>query len=240
MMRDHERIEELIAIRALGGLQPADEAALRDEMASHGPDCEECRTLEADYADVAGGLGLALDPVSVRAGLVDETMERAFAEAPPAEPADRPEPIAERRRRVGVLRPLIGIAAAFVLFVGGWVVGVALTEDEPALTEATTVSFQGEAGGTISAAYRPGEPGMFLLGSDLPALPEDQVYELWLFTGETPASALCARPSEDGSLFEFVDASLEGIGLMAVTVESSSCPDAPTSDPIFTAEVATV
>ena len=72
-----------------------------------------------------------------------------------------------------------------------------------------------------------------------PALPEGQVYELWLFTGETPASALCATPNDDGSLFEFIDASMEGIGLLAVTVEPSSCPDAPTTAPIFAAEVAT-
>lgn len=236
MTRDHELIEELIAVRALGGLDEADEERLRAEMASHGPDCEECRRLETDYADVAGGLGFALDPVAVRPGFAEETFERALGSG--ARPVDLRE---ERGRRRGMLRPLVGIAAAFVLFVGGWIVGVTLTEDEPALTEATTISFQGEAdGATVSAAYRPGEPGMFLLASGLPRLPEDQVYELWVFEGETPVSALCARPSQNGSLFEFVDASLEGVGLMAVTVEPASCPDAPTSDPIFTAEVPTV
>ena len=236
MMRDHELIEELIAARALGGLDAADQERLRAEMASHGPDCEECRRLEADYADVAGGLGFALDPIAVRPGFAEDTFERALG--PQARPVDVPT---GRGRRRGVLRPLVGIAAAFVLFVGGWVVGVALTEDEPAITEATTISFEGAAdGATVSAAFRPGEPGMFLLASGLPTLPEDQVYELWVFEGETPVSALCARPSENGSLFEFVDASLEGVGLMAVTVEPDSCPDTPTSDPIFTAEVPTV
>jgi hypothetical protein len=236
MTRDHELIEELIAVAALGGLDAADEDRLRAEMASHGPDCEDCRRLEADYADVAGGLGVALDPVAVPSAFAEETFERALGTG--AQPADVRE---ERGRRRGVLRPLVGIAAAFVLFVGGWVVGVALTEDEPALTEATTISFQGqEDGATVSAAFRPGEPGMFLLASGLPTLPEDQVYELWVFEGETPVGTLCAKPSEDGSLFEFVDTSLEGVGLMAVTVEPDSCPDAPTSEPIFTAEVPTV
>jgi Anti-sigma-K factor rskA len=235
MTRDHDLIEELIAVRALGGPDPADDQRLRAEMASHGPDCEECRALEADFAEVAGGLGFALEPVAVRPGFAQQTFDRALgADAAPATPR------AERGRRRNVLRPLLGIAAAFVLFVGGWIVGVTMTEDEPALTEATTVSFEGDGSGTISAAYRPGEPGMFLLGSDLPALPAGRVYELWVFEGDTPASALCARPSEDGSLFEFVDTSLEGVGLMAVTVEPASCPDAPTSDPVFTAEVPTV
>jgi len=34
-----------------------------------------------------------------------------------------------------------------------------------------------------------------------------------------------------------VDASLEGIGLMVVTVESSEYPDAPTTTPIYVAEI---
>ena len=142
---------------------------------------------------MAGGIGFALDPVAVRPGFAEETFERALgADAPPYEPR------AERGRRRSVLRPVLGIAAAFVLFAAGWIVGVMLTE-EPALTEATTISFQGEAdGGTISAAFRPGDQGLFLLGSDLPQLPEDQVYELWVFEGETPVSALCASPRRTG------------------------------------------
>jgi hypothetical protein len=53
-------------------------------------------------------------------------------------------------------------------------------------------------------------------------LPKNQVHELSLFTGEAPASALCAKPTENESLFEFVDASLEGIGLMVVTSPRSA------------------
>ena len=42
MMRSHERIEELIAIRSIGGLDPQEQAELEREMASHGFDCEGC------------------------------------------------------------------------------------------------------------------------------------------------------------------------------------------------------
>ena len=38
MTRDHGLIEELIAVRSLGGLEPADERRLR-EAATHGPEC---------------------------------------------------------------------------------------------------------------------------------------------------------------------------------------------------------
>jgi len=44
--RDHGLIEELLALRALGGLEPDDDATRRAAMAAHG-DCEECRQLAA-------------------------------------------------------------------------------------------------------------------------------------------------------------------------------------------------
>ena len=43
--RDHSEIEELLAVRALGGLEPDEERALERAMAEHGPDCEVCRRL---------------------------------------------------------------------------------------------------------------------------------------------------------------------------------------------------
>ena len=220
-MRNHDHIEELIAIRAMGGLDAGDLAELEAEMREHGPDCSECRRLETEYEEVAGRLAFALEPVAVRDGFREQTFELALGE----------QTTSTRGARRGFLRPLIGVAAAFALFVGGWLIGGAVTGDPEVPANATVIALQGEpGGGTFTAAYQPGEPGLYLLGSNLPALPEDRVYELWLFTGETPASAVCGTPSEDGSLFEFVDTSLEGVGLMAITVETSACPDAPTTD----------
>jgi Anti-sigma-K factor rskA len=231
MMRDHTRIEELLAIRALGGLDPWDEAELEREMASHGPNCEECRRLETEFEETAGRLAFALNPVAVREGFAEETFERAFG--PATQPADARG--AETRRR-GWLRPLVGVAAAVVLFAAGVLVGSAVTGEQP--SEKTVLTFQSETEpGTLAAAFTPGSSGVYMVGTGLPSLPEGKVYELWLFTGDTPASAMCATPTSDGSVFGFSDASLEGVGLMAVTVESSDCPSAPTTQPVFTAEV---
>ncbi|HJY32866.1 MAG TPA: hypothetical protein VJ573_08205, partial [Actinomycetota bacterium] len=87
MMRSHERIEELIAIRSIGGLDPQEQAELEGLMASHGPDCEECRRLEIEYGEVAGRLAFALDPVPVRPGFAEETIGLALGEAPTSGPA---------------------------------------------------------------------------------------------------------------------------------------------------------
>ena len=232
MMRDHTRIEELLAIRSISGLEPQDEADLEREMASHGPDCQECRRLQTEYEETAGRLAFALEPVAVREALAEETFRRAFGD--PAGPAAERPGVPARRR--GWLRPLVGVAAAIVLFAGGVLVGTAVTGEQP--SEKTVLTFQSETEpGTLAAAFTPGSSGLYMVGTGLPTLPEGKVYELWLFTGDTPASAMCATPAADGSVFGFADASLEGVGLLAVTVESADCPSAPTTQPVFTAEV---
>ena len=228
MMRDHTRIEELLAIRSIGGLDPQDEEALEREMASHGPDCDECERLETEFGEVAGRLAFALDPVTVGEGFAEETFRRAFGGA--AAPVDA--------RRHRWLRPLVAVAAAIVLFAGGIVVGAAVNGGNEQAAEKTVLTFQSETEpGTLTAAFTPGQSGVYMVGTGLPPLPEGKAYELWLFEGETPRSAMCAVPSSDGSVFGFADVSLQDIGLMAVTVESNACPSAPTTQPVFTAEV---
>lgn len=44
-MSDHTRIEELISIRSLGGLDPDDRSLLERLMDEHGEGCRECRLL---------------------------------------------------------------------------------------------------------------------------------------------------------------------------------------------------
>src|SRR5207247_10668356 len=74
--RDHGLIEELLAARALGGLEPEDDTVLRAAMAAHG-DCEECRRLETGFEGTAGLLGFALDPGPAREEPPDRGPERA-------------------------------------------------------------------------------------------------------------------------------------------------------------------
>ena len=104
--RDHGLIEELLALRALGGLEPEDDATLRAAMTAHG-DCEECRRLEAGFEETAGLLGFALEPVPVREELADRVLERA-----------------RNSRRAGERRPrrraaLVAVAAALVIVLAG-------------------------------------------------------------------------------------------------------------------------
>jgi hypothetical protein len=235
-MNDHELIEELTAARALGGLDPEDAAALQAEMASHGPDCAECRRLEADADEVAGRLAFAVDPVPLPNGFEDRvvaTATRELTETTMAVPRALPR---HRRAGPGWLRPLVAAAAALALFVGGLVAGD-LLEDDVVADGARVVTFEGEVPGSLSVAYAPGTAGMYVLGSDLETPPADRVYELWMISDGTPVPGACFRPAPDGSVFRFVDAELGTTDTMAVTLEPSECSTRPTSDPILTAQI---
>lgn len=234
-MRDHERIEELLAARALGGLEPADEAVLSREMADHGAGCAECRRLESELDEVAGRLAFALDPVSPRDGFEDEMVAIATRER--TTPDLAPPPRTARGARARWLRPLVAVAASLVLFAAGWAVGARSSGDGGVPPQARVVAFQGEGEGNLSVAFHPGETGVYLLGSGLQAPPEGDVYEVWMFQEGVPVPATCFVPSADGSVFAFVDTGLGSTDAMAVTVEPSSCPAAPSTEPILTAEI---
>jgi hypothetical protein len=242
MMANHERIEELIVARALGGLDPDDERAYERERAEHGVGCAECLRLEAEYGDVAGRLAFSLDPEPVSQVLEDRVVGLAtgsVASIGDADTRERPA-VREPGRSRFSLRPLAAIAAAFVLFVGGLAIGSAMSGDDPSIpSDARVVAFEGTQPdtGTLSVAYTPGEEGVYLLGAGLPQPAAGEVYEVWMIRDGEPIPGPCVVPEADGSLFAFADAELGTTEAMAVTVESSSCPSAPTTDPVFTATI---
>jgi hypothetical protein len=237
-MRDHGWIEELIVVRSLGGLDPEDEHELHREMVEHGAECSECRRLEAEYAgyeEAAGRLALALDPVPIREGLEDEVVASVLGGQPMTLATPR-QLRRSRRQPTPLLRSLVAVAASLVLFAIGWAAGALTSGDDVSVPpDARVVQFEGEGGATLALAYRPGDRGVYLVGS-LDPRPGDETYELWTFRGDTPVRGGCFRPGADGSVFEFLDAEIEPTPLMAVTVESASCPSAPTTDPILIAQ----
>ncbi|MEX0988768.1 MAG: anti-sigma factor [Actinomycetota bacterium] len=244
-MNGHDRIEELLAARALDGLDPADEDALERELGTHGPACADCHRLRLEFDEVAGRMAFALPPSPVRAGVEDEILARARIDGRPdpdegtarVRALERPRAAREEDRPGTWLRTAVALAAAFALFAGGWIAGSALREDSPIdLRSARVVDFDAQAG-TLSMAYEPGKPGVLILGSDLPSPGVDKVYGLWMIEDDTPTSGGCLVPGPDGSIAELVDAEMASTEVMAVTVEPSSCPAAPTTDPIATASL---
>lgn len=236
--RDHTTIEELLAVRALGGLDGADEQVLSRALTEHG-DCEDCRRLEAEFSEVVGRLGMSLDPVPVDAAMAD----RIIASEPETPRRIDPEPApvdltVRRDRRSPRWIVAVAVAAAFALVVGGvavfssggrtTAVSLATTQQVVHFTPATGTT------GALAMAYSPGEPGVLLWGSGMADPGADKVYEVWMIANGTPVSGGCLTPT-NGNVASFSNTNLGDATEMAVTVESSSCPGAPTTSPVMTA-----
>jgi anti-sigma-K factor RskA len=227
--RDHSQIEELLAVRALGGLDGDDVAALAAALASHGPDCAECLRLETGFAETAGRLAFALAPIPVDERVADRIL--AIAAAPSADHPTMPRRRFDRRWVVAVA------AAAIVALVAAVaVVRPSPTQQVSASWSQRVVQFQG-ATGELSMAYTPGQRGLVLVGRDLPDPGPGHTYEVWSIRGKVAASGGCLTPT-DGSLTAFVDADTNSADLLALTVEPSTCPSQPTTAPVYTAQPA--
>src|SRR5581483_1653268 len=171
---DHEEIDALLALRALGGIEPDDDRRLEAAMATHGPQCPECRRLERAHAEVAARLAVALDPSELPDGLEDRVVSELRRSRP-------------RPRRGLPIRRIAAVAAAAVLaFAAGWAArGIGGPAIPETLAGSRVVVLRGSEA-HLSVAYRPGRSGAFLFGSDLPAAPSGRVYELWIIRGGRP------------------------------------------------------
>jgi hypothetical protein len=227
MIRDHALIDELLAARALDGLDDGDAARLERELAAHG-DCEECRRLEIEHAEVAGMLALALDPRPVREDMADRILAEDRTVAAPIERLG-----ARRDTRLGWWQAAFGVAASVAL-----VFAILLAtrdgggQDVPG---PAIVAFEGTAPGELAMSFTPGESGALVWATGLPDPGPGKVYELWTIEDGEPVRGACLAP-EGGAVAAFLDADPSSADLLAVTVESDACPDAPTTDPVYTAE----
>ncbi|MEA2613955.1 MAG: Anti-sigma-K factor rskA [Chloroflexota bacterium] len=245
-MTTHGRIEELLAVRALGGLDGSDVETLERELAAHG-DCAECRRLEDEFVETAAMLADSLTPEPVGAGMVEAILSAsprgvgtvvAVPEAAEPTAETRSDDLSEPRRRRSSWRTAVAVAAAFVVVVGGGALGLRLSTSVPIRSVALSqriVQFQGDTG-SLLMAYTPGEAGAVLFGAGLPKVGAGEVYEVWTITGKEATSAGCAS-SSNGILHTSVSADVGNADLMAITIERATCPAAPTQTPILTAPV---
>ena len=225
----HDELETLIVADELGGLEDAEQGRLARLMASHGPDCAECRRLVTEYTEVAGRIGLLLEPEPLWAGAEDALVAAARAQ----EPSWVEAPRGGRPARRWIAAVAVGVAAAVAIVAG--VVGYALAPNQPGLR---TITLQGTVPGRVSLVYQPGQSDAVLVAAGLPDPGEGTVYELWYQPSAgarmrpagvfTPTDGSAVAPARVGSSFVVV----------AVTIEPG--PDGspqPTSNPIFSASV---
>jgi anti-sigma-K factor RskA len=224
----HERIEQLIAAHVLGGLDEPERQELDRELAAHGPECPECRTLMAEYTEAAAGLALALAPVPMSAGAEDRLVAAARGEVRvlPGPRSTDEEPSLPARRP----RWVAAAAVAAVLVVVAGVIGYALAPDRSIPTQVVSLAAGDQ---TLQVAYTPGDREALVVGTNIPDAPAGRVYQLWYqpTEGADMESAGTFVPDE-GTVLAPATVGPSFVA-MAVSVEPAGGSRRPTTAPIY-------
>jgi anti-sigma factor RsiW len=201
-------------------------------------------------AQVATTAQDAVEPSPVpRPGRHASAVPPAEASAfPPAEASPAAADVVPIRRSWTTRVSALVAAAAVVgaIAVGGW----AIQSRNDAHDDAATAQEQIEqlasvlgatdvqtasavaAGGGIATVIRSADQGVaVLVGSDLPTLPNDQVYEAWTFKGETAVPAGTFTPDSSETTHELPSAGVD-TSTVALTIEPEGGSDTPTTPPI--------
>jgi anti-sigma-K factor RskA len=172
------------------------------------------------------------------------------ATAPPAVAPVRGGPAAERAQRRWFQRPagiLTAAAAAAAIFVGGTFAGQAIYSDPAdqfsgdqaaSLAEINAAADSQRASaetvdGQETTLVWSGELGLSaIIVEDLPALGDEQDYQLWYIGDEGPVSAGTFDSAGSGTMFRVLDGTMSAGDAVGVTVEPKGGSDKPTTDPI--------
>lgn len=234
-----DRIDELIALAALGELSAEEEreldvAAGRDEKVATEID-EALATAAAIQRPSAEKPPAALrnSVLAAIASVPQEPVDAALvASAGPGVDGRVASLESERARRR--FRPVLLAAAAVALFAVGGVALVATNDNssDPIAavidaSDATTRSLTGEID-DLTVTYSPSEDALVLQGDGLRVLDDSSTYQLWLVGDDGATSVGIFRPDADGSVAErFADADPTGF-VLGVTEEPAGGSESPT------------
>jgi hypothetical protein len=177
--------------------------------------------------------------------------------APDASLASTAGPAETRARSRWFARPatlVAGIAAAAALFIGGGVVGTAVTGGfgTDALTDVSasglaqitaaedsqrsTVPVEG--GGTATLVWSNSLGRSAVVVDGLAPLPDGKVYEAWYIDSEGAAPAGTFTAAGDGTSWHVLAGAMRPGDAIGVTVEPAGGSPAPTTDPILVGQTA--
>lgn len=199
----------MLGAYALDALLPSERVAMRAHLAS----CPSCREELAELRRAVDALPFLADPLAPPATLRDRVATAVAAEPRPGPAASRDlaEPVslaAVRDRRQSLWWALAAAALLLVsLGLGGW--NLKLQREMAAMKPRTVALAATDAGQGARGAVMvmPQEQVVLLDVSDLPPLPANMVYEVWMihpdgtpvpggvFTGQEARHAMAADPS---------------------------------------------
>lgn len=228
---NNERIDELIALAALGELDEHEAAELD-------------AALEAD-AELARDLDLDLE--------VAATLQSSLAEAPPATlKADVMAAIDEHDERLAdsvVVVPIgaarsrrrsiqtFAAAAAVVMLLAGGLVVFSRTASAPTNVDVVATAddaferelSEGGLSGELAVVYSPSEDAFVLVGTEIPVLADDQTYQLWFVDADGAESVGVFVPDDEGRVAERYDGRDPSDFTVGVTVEPAGGSETPTA-----------
>ena len=182
MSWEHERVEQLLAGHALGGLDPDDASLAERALEEHIPQCERCRRAWDGFREVASDLALAAPAVALPETL-DARIRRGLG------PRERVRPLTAAGMAAAAL--LVALSGFSMLRAGQ--LGDQLEESEAtqnslfdvvstvAHPEHETIALTGHGEAGAALYYVPGEQRGYLMAKNLPA-PRHQ-YHVWFAAG---------------------------------------------------------
>ena len=229
----HERYRDDLAAYALGALEEPEAAELRRHLA----DCDACRMQLQSLQSAVELLPRSVEQLGPPAGLGKRLMAIVRAEARDASRARVESAEPKRWRDWGILlwRPATAVAASTLLIVGA-AGGYLLHEsDDPGsvVTARPSPAAPSNVAGTLERA----DGSAILTMSRLPALPPNEVYEVWVKHDRTlePSSLFVSR--RDGTAEAAVPGPLDDADAVLVTREPRGGSRHPTSPPLLSADL---
>ncbi len=232
---DRDRFEDLLAAYALRALSEEERRELEDYLEAH----PELRAEAEELTSLANLMALAPTEHEPSPGLRKNIMRVVESEASPRENA-RPSTL-ERMREFLTLRRLgLAVTALLAIALLSWNV---LLQSEVQdlrgqLEDSQTYAMQGagEASAAEAEVVELEDGRAVLVAENIPSVPEDQTFQIWVIEDGTPRSGGTFRP-EDGTAAAALDAPLAGAEAVAVTVEPAGGSEQPTSDPVLQTEL---
>jgi anti-sigma-K factor RskA len=219
-------LHDLTAGYALDALDEDERARYEEHLAS----CESCRQELQGFWEVSGALGRAAGGPTPPASLRGRILEQARSERPNVVPL-------RRRITTPVLASAAAVAALVAVALGVWSLGLSgdldHANDRLAVLSDPNARTQTTADGEAKLVVTPTGRAALVVRMLAPA-PKGKDYEIWVFEDgvprpagvfEKPGVAMLSRRVERGQT-------------VAVTLERDGGVDAPTGDPLFTAESA--
>lgn len=227
-------LHDLVAAYALNALDDED----RVEFEVHLSTCEKCIDELTEMASATSELAgaVAASPPDRMKAAVLEAIATTPQVASEPEIASAPLPIAPRMRfRRWVVA--LGAAALIVIAVvvsGIFDNGIGLN-DVTAAPDSAAVLLAGEIG-SARFVYSDSLDTGFFIATVLPAVGEQETYQLWLIDDTGPAPAGTFRPEDDGSVEFRVERSIAPGQTLGMTIEPAGGSPAPTGE-VLLAEV---